>query len=234
MDRNFYLMLAGVIGVLVIIFIAAGGKQSNLNNVFEGDPLVVQADDHTDGEGTTGVILIEYADFECPGCGLLFPSIEQLKAEYGDQITFVFRHFPLERLHPNALAAHRAAVAAGNQDMFWEMHDLLYLRQNEWAAQSSGADITRANALFETYAGELQLDIDQYKADIAAEATFNRISTQIDSGNKLGVNATPTLYLNGEQLETPGSYQELKDLVDAAINEAAGSSAEQPAAAPAG
>src|SRR5260370_9482322 len=79
------------------------------------------------------VVLEEYGDYQCPPCGQLYPELKQIEKEYGDQVQIVFHHFPLTRMHKNAMAAARAAEAARNQNRFWEMHDRLYRNQKEWA-----------------------------------------------------------------------------------------------------
>lgn len=219
MDRNFWLMLVGVVVILGGIFAFAGGKSSEGNVKFEGNALEVQADDHVKGEGTEGVTLIEYADFECPACAQFYTFLKQLETDYGDRIQIVFRHFPLTSIHQNATAAHRASIAAGNQGAFWEMHDTLYENQFRWARANSGLDVATASDAFESYAEQLNLDIEQFIADVAAEETFRTINEGIDSGAQLGVTGTPTLFLNGERLSTPASYDELRSAIDAAIAE---------------
>src|SRR5204862_2963959 len=79
------------------------------------------------------VVLEEYGDYQCPPCGLLYPELKKIEAEYGDQVRIVFRHLPLSKLHKNAMAAAHAAEAARNQTKFWEMHDRLYRNQKEWS-----------------------------------------------------------------------------------------------------
>src|SRR6476620_4998201 len=79
------------------------------------------------------VVLEEYGDYQCPPCGQLYPELKSVEHEYGNQVQIVFHHFPLTRMHKNALAAAQAAEAARNQNKFWEMHDRLYRNQKEWA-----------------------------------------------------------------------------------------------------
>ena len=120
---------------------------------------------HIYGEGSSGVKLVEYADFQCPGCGAFFPILQQVKAMYKGQISFQFVNFPLSQIHPNAQSAHRAAQAASNQNKFWEMHDLIYQNQNNWK------DSTNVSAVFEGYATELGLDLARFKTDFASSET---------------------------------------------------------------
>jgi len=227
-DRNFMtlivLIIVGVIGAVLVF----GGESSN-NGTFFGEPLEVargQADadgnvqraDHVKGGSDAKVTLIEYGDFECPACFAFFPELQQLEAAYPDDLEVVFRHNPLSSIHPNAFAAHRASVAADNQGMFWEMHDILYERQPAWSATQSGLDITGAATVFESYAEELGLDIEQFNADVASQATFDFIDSHLDSGSQLGVTGTPTIFINGEEVNER-SFAELSAIVDSILAE---------------
>jgi protein-disulfide isomerase len=211
-------VLVLLIGGMVGLFVAAGGKDDSavINTEFEGDAKIVQADDYTQGNPDSGVVLIEYGDFECPACQAFFPIVSQLKEDRGDDFQLVYRHFPLTAIHPNALAGHRAAEAAGNQGKFWEMHDLLFERQREWSA-SSGTDIGEATTFFETLAQELELDMERYNTDFASDETLQKINRFVASGEQFDATATPTLVLNGEKIPTPSSYEALEAVIEAEI-----------------
>lgn len=221
MDKRFWLILSGVVILMVGLFVLSGGKSDSGRATFEGNPREVQETDHIEGDPQSSVVLIEYGDFQCPGCGALFPALEQVKQEFGDQFAFVYRHFPLTNIHPNAMAAHRAAEAAGKQGQFFAMHDMLFARQQQWT------NVTDAPSVFEGYAQELNLDMEQYAQDVASQEVFDAISRDQDSGNQLGVNSTPTLLLNGEQIATPRTAEELRQLIQDALNDADGSATEE-------
>lgn len=155
-------------------------------------------DDHVFGSTSKKVILIEYGDFQCPGCGSLYPSLKPLKEKYKDQLTFVFRNFPLTAIHPNALAAATAAEAAGLQGKWWEYHNMLYENQDEWA--SLNAD-QRTNK-FVSYAEQLGLDATTFKKDLESDKISKKISRDQALGKKIGATSTPTLVLNSEVLPT--------------------------------
>lgn len=172
---------------------------------------------HTQGEGKKGVTLIEYGDFECPACGAYYPIVKEVKAKYGDDITFQFRHFPLVQIHKHAMLAHRAAEAAGNQGKFFEMHDILYEQQQVWIA---GANQTK---LFEDYASSLGLDLAKFRQDMASEAVNAAINADIKEGQAIKATSTPTFVLQGKKIEeSPRSIDEFNKLIDAAIAEKAG------------
>jgi protein-disulfide isomerase len=214
MDKKFSLILIGIIIMMVGLFAVAGDKQSSNSSDFEGNPRTILDGDYIRGSTDAKVTIIEYADFQCPGCAALFPAIQQVEAEFGDDIAVVFRHFPLVSIHPNSMASHRAAEAAGLQGKFFEMHDLLFGRSLEWSSTSN------AGAIFESYALELSLDIEKFKSDVASETVFKAISFDQDSGNQLNISATPTLLLNGQEIPTPASVDELRQTIQATIDQA--------------
>ncbi len=157
------------------------------------------------------VNLTEYGDFECPGCFSYYPIFKQLKEQYKDQITFQFRNFPLTQIHPVAMAAHRAAEAASNQGKFWEMHDIIYERQKSWTGTNTAAQTFRG------YAEELNLDMEQYDADVISEKTNAVIQADIKAGQDLRVNSTPTFVLDGQVIELPTSYEQFEQIIKDAI-----------------
>lgn len=150
---------------------------------------------HTQGDGKSGVVLVEYADFQCPGCGGFYPILKEIKTKYKDYITFQFVNFPLSQIHPNAIPAHRAAHAASLQGKFWEMHDVLFENQNIWK------DSTSVIRDFEAYATQIGLDIPKFKTDYASALTNSAIQADIKTGQEKKVTGTPTFFLDGKRLE---------------------------------
>lgn len=141
------------------------------------------------------VLLEEYGDYQCPPCGQLYPELKKLEAEYGDQLRIVFRHFPLPKLHKNAMAAARAAEAARNQNKFLEMHDRLYLNQNAWSV------VADALPIFTSYARELRLNVEQFTRDMGSSAVEQRIVADIQRGAAAGVTGTPTVFIDTHMLK---------------------------------
>jgi protein-disulfide isomerase len=140
------------------------------------------------------VMIEEFGDFECPPCGQLHPILKAMKAEYGSRLVIVFREFPMTSLHPHAVAAARAAEAAGLQGKFWEMHDLLYENQSAWHEASD------AEPLFEQYAMRTNLDLDRFRRDMASHVVDQRIQLDRERGVWIGVQGTPTVFLNGREV----------------------------------
>src|SRR2546425_9827173 len=106
------------------------------------------------------VVMEEYGDYQCPPCGQLYPELKQIEHEYGNQVQIVFHHFPLTKIHKNAMIAAHAAEAARNQNKFWEMHNKLYRNQAQWAEAGDPLPV------FIAYAKELGLKIDQFTSDL--------------------------------------------------------------------
>lgn len=163
------------------------------------------------GNRTASTTLIEYSDFQCPACGAYYPILKQLHQEFGNELRFVYRHFPLRQIHFNAELAARAAEAAGKQGKFWEMHDMIFENQKEWSERAS------AKNAFIQYAQSLGFDVERFKSDMDAKETKQKVSVDYNGGVGFGVNSTPTFFLNGEKLGNPGSYEEFKAVIQAAL-----------------
>jgi len=207
-SKNFMLTLLAVVAVLGGIFWFSSKKSEAPAN----GKNTVQASSHVQGAGNKNVTLIEYGDFQCPACGGFYPIIKQIKAKYGDDIKFQFRNFPLVQIHPNAMAAHRAAEAADKQGKFFEMHDMLYERQPLWTTSTS---VTK---IFDGYAEELGLEMTKYRQDVASSAANDTINADIKEGQKIGANSTPTFVLNGRKLDqNPRTLEDFNKLIDEAI-----------------
>jgi protein-disulfide isomerase len=212
-SKRFALILA----ILVILFggfLIFGKKDANAPS---GSSSGTKPSNHVIGGGKSGVVLAEYGDFQCPACYAYEPTVQQLREKYKDQITFQFRHFPLIQIHKNAMAASRAAEAAGLQGKFWEMHDKLYETQDPegktgWVASSD------PSSFFEEIAKELNLDITKFKADMNSATVNSTINADIKAGEELGADSTPTFVLDGKKIEqNPRDLESFSKLIDEAI-----------------
>jgi protein-disulfide isomerase len=162
--------------------------------------LPVNEEDHIEGNIDAPITLVEYGDYQCPHCGRAYPIVKRIQEEMGDRMRFVFRDFPLEKAHPQALVAAVASEAAGRQGKFWEMHDLLF--ENQRRLHHAG--------LVE-YATALGLDIDRFEQDLNDEQLAIRVKDEFYSGMRSGVNATPTFFVNGEKFEGDWEGGELRE-----------------------
>ena len=211
-----WLPFALIGGVLVLAVVAGlwftrSARQQPTVSVAAGSPGANPP--QTKGRADAPVTIEEFGDYQCPPCGALYPELEKITADYGDRVRLVFRHYPLVRIHPNALAAAHAAEAAGLQGKFWQMHDQLYRGQKSW---ERAGDV---RAAFAAYARSLGLDAERFARDMNGGEVDTRISADLERARSLGVDSTPVLFVNGRKL--PYSAQTAKDL-RAAIDGALG------------
>lgn len=165
----------------------------------------VGPDDWTAGPEQAPVNFVEYGDFECPSCGQMEPVLRAIRDWGGDNLRFVFRHFPLTGSHPHAELAAEAAEAAGAQGAFWPMHDTLMANQQALAS----SDLTQ-------YAAQLGLDVNAFNAALENHTYQPEVQADFMSGVRSGVGGTPTFYINGVRYD--GDYDE--DSLQKAIQKA--------------
>ena len=178
----------------------------------------VGARDHTRGPKDAPVTLVKYGDYECPYCGQAHPVLKELQERVGEQVSFVFRHFPLDSVHPRARRAAQAAEAAASQGRFWDMHDLLYENQSKLSEE----DLMR-------YAAELGLDLRRFKEDLANDHHAWRIEEDRLGGNRAGVEGTPGFFVNGVKYTGPIDVDGLLAAVEEATSSSSASLGEESA-----
>lgn len=203
MSKKAWIIFAAVCIVLLggLIYLSSKDRidvsNVNLNAIQNGSTQSGGIADHVTDKKDSKVILLEYGDYQCPGCGAAYPDIKTVTDKYKDQIAVVFRNFPLTNLHPNALAAAAAAEAAGLQGKYWEMHDKLYTNQDDW----KDLDASKRTDFFAGYARDLGMNVGTFKADMASNKVMQKINFDVALGKKAGVDATPSIYLDGTLLD---------------------------------
>ena len=208
-EENKVNIIAWIVVILIFVGGFAGARvYGNIQTQARLDTLSVREDDMVVGTETAANVLVEYSDFQCPFCAQYFPIVDELKTNYSDQVRVVYRHFPLQNAHPNAEAAHVASMAAANQGSFWGMHDLLFENQAEWS------NVEEVNEVFITYAEQLELDLEQFEADLSDAELLDRVLADKREGAGIGVNATPTFFLNGEELTLEDINYDVQNIVD--------------------
>lgn len=158
--------------------------------------------DHTTGPRDAKIVVVEYGDFQCPICQSVEPAVKQLRDLHATDMMFVFRHFPLEEVHPLALMAAEAAEAAGVQGRFWDMHDLLL---------ASGRQLTKLH--LEDYARQIGLDMPRFIAELDEEIHRQRVREHQYSGRRGHLRATPGFFVNGVACDISGGMKGLFDAV---------------------
>ena len=164
------------------------------------------------GSDSAKVRLVEFSDFQCPACMGAEPTIKDIISTHGDQVQFVYRHFPLPQ-HFNAEEAANAAEEAGAQGKFWEYHDRLFATQDQWESLGDPTDF------FVTMANELQLDGEKVREAIKTNKYQSAINDDKSAGQKYQVNSTPTFFLNGRKINLIQSTSEIKAEVEKALNQ---------------
>ncbi len=166
---------------------------------------VAEPPDHGRGAAAPSVTLVIYGDYECPYTTAAYRSVQGVEQVLGDDLRFVFRHFPLTHKHPHAEGAAEAAEAAAVQGRFWEMHDRLF--QSRRALR---ADDLRRHAV------DAGLDLDRFEADLAGDAPRDRVALDVESGRESGVGGTPTIFIDGQLYEGRYDRDTLLDVLAAA------------------
>lgn len=202
MKRNLPLVI--ILAVLVLAFVAGYGLYKTMKpaagttppDTTENRTTGIPGSDPERGRGEVSapVTIEEFGDYQCPPCGLLHPELVKIEKEYGDRLRLIFREFPLE-MHVHAFNAALAAEAAGMQDKYWEMHDLLYDRKDEWPLAPD------PRVLFVDYAKYLGMDGERFTRDMYGDEARMRVSLDMRRGKSMGVTGTPTLFINGRQMD---------------------------------
>lgn len=202
MDKRFLIILA----VLVLGFagwlVFRPKDESPANNA--------QPTSHVRGTGE--ILLVEYGDFQCPACYGYKPTVDEVMAKYEGKVKLQFRHLPLSSIHPHAVAAARAAEAAGKQGKFWEMYDKLYDAQG-WMSWSQDANANAAG-IFRGYAQQLGLNMEQYDTDVNSAEVLASINADRAEAERLGFTGTPSFQINGETFQPGNSADEFSKKID--------------------
>ncbi len=205
----------GSVGIIIIILLGyyfytiPNGSDVTTNTT----PVVLTQTDHVRGAKDGKVTLVEFGDFQCPACGAYESIVRQVLVDNKDTLKFSFRHFPLVQIHKNALLAAKASEAAALQGKFWEMHDILYDKQEEWGGALN------AREFILVYATTIKLDVAKFSSDIESKAVEEKILAELREGVKLGIQGTPTFFLNGKKIESnPRNLAEFNAMIKDAVS----------------
>jgi protein-disulfide isomerase len=160
-------------------------------------PVDIADTDHIRGSADSPVNIVVWADFQCPACATEHQTMTQLWPGIRDKAKLIFRHFPITTAHQHSWTASLYAEAAARQGSFWEMHDYLFATQSIWSG------LSEVEAEFDSYALEINLDLDQLHADMESEEVVAKLRNDQRSGNASGVRSTPTVFINGRLLASP-------------------------------
>lgn len=207
------LFCAALIGIAV--FLSVGSKSTPqarvipMNTAYEAR---VAASGWVKGATDPEVTIVEFGDFQCPGCAKMSPILDEVMRSVGEYTQLRFRNYPLPQ-HNKAKLAASAAESAGRQGKYWEMHDILYAEQGVWENMS----ISDFQAQLKIYGNSLALNMQQFQQDIDDQSTVDEINKDITAGNAVPLEATPTFIVNGQVLKgIPGTAAEFIALVESA------------------
>lgn len=208
-----YLFVAAIpVAVVALIIVAAQGSSTNAPIPL---PSAITTDDWTKGNPNANVTIVEYSDAQCPTCAYFNPLITRMLEDYGDEVYFAYRHFPLS-IHSNSQTSARAAEAAGKQGQFFEMLNVLFAKQNEWGI------LPNPQSAFVSYATSLGLNVDQFTTDYNSAEVKDLVKADLISAERAGLQGTPTFFVNGQQIDLPkGGYDGLVAVIEAALAQTA-------------
>ena len=207
--RIFFWIGFVVVLALIIWGLIAAMNKAPANQNPAGTPAPVTAADHIQGPVTAPVTLIEYSDFQCPACEAYYPLVTQVLASTTVPVRFVYRHFPLPQ-HANAIPAAVAAEAASVQGQFWGMYNLLFTNHADWT------ELSDPTSVFMGYASTLGFNTAQFKADLSSSTLRAIVQADNDEGISIGVDATPTFFVNGHAITNPQNNADFQALIQAA------------------
>ncbi len=200
-------LLAVVFALYEAVIIPSSGQSQSLKIA----PVATR--DIKEANPKAKIVLVEYADFQCPACAAYHAIVSQLVKDYKDKILYVYRMFPLSQGHPNAVISAQAAYAAYKQGEFAQYGDLLFARQNEWV------NLADPKPVFITYAQDLKLDLNKFEADMLSLESQKYVQNSESQALNEGIYQTPTFFLNNTLIKNPTSYDDFKQLIDASLNQ---------------
>jgi protein-disulfide isomerase len=209
MNTKRYIYWTGFVVVIILIIwglmVAMSRDASTLGQPKNPSPVSLQ--DHSFGSANAPVTIIEYSDFQCPACQAYYYVVEKILASSTVPIRLVYRHFPLSQ-HLNSIPAALASESANEQGKFWEMYKLLFENHSQWEESKE------PDKLFEEYAQKIGLDLVKFRLDLASTTLKDKIQASSDEGMKIGINATPSFFINGKFIQNPRGYEEFKTNIE--------------------
>ncbi len=202
-----------LVGLLILSFVVIG-VSSKKNTGGTSTETVTLAEfpitsfDSVLGNRDAKVVIVEYADFQCPACKIYSSLLKQTVEAYKGEVAVVYRHYPLIEIHSRAIISAKAAEAAGMQGKFFEMANSLYENQEEWVKSNN------PEKLFSLYASVLKLDIKKFESDMKLQVVEEKIAGQRLQAKKLNLSGTPSLFVNGKLIPLPQSGAEFQQVIN--------------------
>ena len=201
-DSKFFL------GVVVVAILAIGGVVFFSRSGSPDTANVDVKDGWKTGSDSAPVKIVEFGDFQCGACKLAAEPLRQAVESRKNKVQLVYLHFPISSIHQNAMSSALASEAAGEQGKFWEMYDQLYVTQSQWEKISDGA------SFFRQIAQSLKLDMNKYDNTVSDRSVEKKINSQLSYGTSLGVDRTPTLFVNNKKYTGGRTVEQWQQLID--------------------
>jgi protein-disulfide isomerase len=205
-----------VIIIILAVAVAAGAavflsRQSEEAAGSDAKPLTadIKGGGHFRGPETADVTLVEFGDYQCPSCGAYHPFVKEILNRYPKQVRLEFHHFPLISIHPNSMAASKAAEAAGEQGHYWEMHDALFEYQSQWAAAPDPKPI------FAALANRIGINGTILVQTMDSPRLQERVLQDVQRGDQVTIQAVPTFFINGQQVHIKLSVEDFVQVIEA-------------------
>ncbi|HMS50205.1 MAG TPA: thioredoxin domain-containing protein [Candidatus Saccharibacteria bacterium] len=208
MEKRFWIILAVVVAAMIGFFIVTGEKKNS------ADDANTSRSNNVYGKADSKVTLTEFVDFQCEACYAFYPVVKEVKELYKDKVRFEIRNFPISSSHQFSMQAARNAEAAAKQGKFFEMHDKIFEGQKMWEQTQN------PQQMFDQYAEEIGLNMDQFRKDLPTQAVNDAINGDLKAVKEIGGTGTPTFTLNGKKLEqNPQTKEGFIKLLDDALKE---------------
>ena len=212
-ETKFFLGVGIITLIIIIVGVLFLGNKNPKQQEFQStvDQNILLANTRNSiGDPNAPIKIVEFADLQCSACAVAEPIIKEVIEKNKDKVYFVYRHYPLSN-HKNSRLAAKATESAASQGKFWEMQDLIFKNQSEWA------EGPKAQEIFENYSKQLGLDVEKFKQDL--DKFNNQINQDYADGNKLGVDSTPTFFINGQKSTGSMSYEQFQKLINQAATQ---------------
>jgi len=211
--KNILIWAGAILGTFIILFFVYKLVNSGSPKVTEVKEInTVRNNDNVKWSKENKNILVEYSDLQCPACKSFHDILKTFEASGSadfsitQKVTLVYRHFPLYSIHKNAFMAAYAVEAAGIQNKFWEMTDVLFAKQNQWS------NLSNPKNFFINIAKSLKLDVDKFEKDIDSQIVKDKVQSNLNEADSIGLNSTPTFFLNGKKVDV-NTIDEFKNLL---------------------
>ncbi len=211
------ILILGVVAAIALAAFLSRNSAEEEPNAFVTSQItdrVTTNDLRVKGPEDATVTLMEYGDFQCPTCGIFHPVVSQLMDIFPNELKVEFHHYPLISIHQNALAAAIATESAAEQGAFWEMHDMLFELQNQWANHSNPEQV------FGLYAERLGLDRELFETVYRSGGPEDRVLADMQRAQQMQLPGTPTFFVDGQMIPLPKTFDEFENAIASAIENA--------------